>query len=795
MRPVPTCLLSVFLLTSMFQADARDFYVAPDGKDSGPGTRTAPFASLTRARDAVRAVAGREAVTVNVADGIYYLPETLVFTPADSGTKEAPVLYRAQNRGGVVVSGGTHLQLQWEPWKNGIFCAKVPAGLDTDQLFINGERQILARYPNFDPKQRIFSGYAADAVSSTRARGWSDPVGGIFHAMHIHQWGGFSYVITGKEADGSLRFDGGWQGNRASKPHETLRMVEGILEELDAPGEWFLARKTNTLYFLPPSGVDLATAKVEVVRLRHLVEFRGSEQQPVRFVTMRGFTFRHTAHTFMLTKEPLLRSDWTIYRGGAVLFEGAEDCTLEDGFFDQVGGNSVFVSNYNRRLAVRGCRIEKSGAGGVTFVGDPAAVRSPLFEYGQKQSRGSIDPAAGPKTNNYPADCLVEDCLITLTGRVEKQSTGVGIDMASRITVRHCSIYDMPRAGINIGDGCWGGHVIEFCDIFDTVKETGDHGSFNSWGRDRYWNLTGWNPQAEPEVAFLDVVEPIILRNTRWRCDHGWDIDLDDGSSHYQIYNNLCLNGGIKLREGYRRIVWNNILVNGSFHPHVWYRDSGDRFYNNIVMAAHRGVQVPTENVRGEEIDRNLFFGVPKEEIEKNAFAGWDKLSVTADPLFLDPATGDFRVRDDSPALKLGFRNFSMDEFGVQSPALKALARTPKLPALRIAIPTEPTKPAEKNHSWQGAIVRNLEGEAYSAFGVSKDSGGVILMEVPAGSGAAKAGLQANDLVQSLNGTRVRNIDELLRIQKEAGAKSLSVGYVRNQQALTLSLGNRDGEK
>ena len=45
----------------------------------------------------------------------------------------------------------------------------------------------------------------------------------------------------------------------------------------------------------------------------------------------------------------------------------------------------------------------------------------------------------------------------------------------------------MPRAGINVGDGCWGGHVIEFCDIFDTVTETGDHGSFNSWGRDRFW--------------------------------------------------------------------------------------------------------------------------------------------------------------------------------------------------------------------------------------------------------------------------------------------------------------------
>ena len=50
-------------------------------------------------------------------------------------------------------------------------------------------------------------------------------------------------------------------------------------------------------------------------------------------------------------------------------------------------------------------------------------------------------------------------------GRVEKQATGVEISMSRDITVRHCSIYEVPRAGINIGDGCWGGNVIEFCDV------------------------------------------------------------------------------------------------------------------------------------------------------------------------------------------------------------------------------------------------------------------------------------------------------------------------------------------
>ena len=212
---------------------------------------------------------------------------------------------------------------------------------------------------------------------------------------------------------------------------------------------------------------------------------------------------------------------------------------MADCEFDQLGGNAVFVNNYNRRVPIRGCYIHDSGGNGVAFVGDPKAVRNPLFEYGQRQDYATIDKTPGPQTDNYPADCIVEDCLITRIGRVEKQAAGVQISMAQGITVRHCSIYEMPRAGINISEGTFGGHVIEFCDVFDTVLETGDHGSFNSWGRDRFWGLKDAPAEELPQLALLDVVKPNILRNSRWRCDHGWDVDLDDGSSNYEIYNNL----------------------------------------------------------------------------------------------------------------------------------------------------------------------------------------------------------------------------------------------------------------
>jgi hypothetical protein len=93
----------------------------------------------------------------------------------------------------------------------------------------------------------------------------------------------------------------------------------------------------------------------------------------------------------METKEPLLRSDWTIYRGGAVVFNGAEDCLIADCEFDQVGGNGIFVNNYNRRITVRGTHIHGAGASAICFVGDPNSVRNPLFEYHLTQSYADID--------------------------------------------------------------------------------------------------------------------------------------------------------------------------------------------------------------------------------------------------------------------------------------------------------------------------------------------------------------------------------------------------------------------
>ena len=770
---------------------AQPYFVSPSGNDANPGTLKKPFATVQRAQQATRQKHGE----VFLRSGTYYLPAPLVFTSEDSGTKDAPVVFQNYRGEKPVISGGVRLDhLNWQPYTKGIFQAQVPTDLLTEEIFVNGERQILARYPNFDPKAGYFNGFAADAVSKERAARWANPVGGYYHAMHPAFWGDFTWRITGKDTNNQVKLEGGWQNNRGAAAHPQIRIVENIFEELDAPGEWFLNPNTHTLFFYPPSGLDLKKAVIEATCLRTLVEFRGDEQHPAKWITLRGLTFRQAARTVMDTREPLVRTDWSIYRGGAIFFNGAEDCALEDSFIDQVGGNAVFVNNYNRRVTIRGTQIAKAGASGICFIGDPQAVRSPLFNYYQTHQLAEIDRTPGPKSNNYPADCLVDDCLIHLTGRVEKQTAGVEIDLAQNITVRHCSIYDLPRSGINIGDGCWGGHGIEFCDIFDTVKETGDHGSFNSWGRDRFWRpnideVNFWVKQA-PELPLLDVVKPIVLANNRWRCDHGWDIDLDDGSSNYVITNNLCLHGGIKNREGYRRIVENNVMVDNGYHPHVWYDECGDIFRHNIIWTEYHPANMHRPPW-GKEMDFNLVqktgasTSAPATQLQQQS--GRDEHSIEADAWFVDPAHGDYRVKNGSPALAQGFLSFPMDQFGVQKPELKAIARTPQLPpskTSRAASTARDTKPT----MWLGVRVRNINDEGeMSAFGLPGVTG-VLVLEVPVDSALSKAGLRKNDVVLSVNGKKTADTASLLRQIPAWPAGPLKIGVSRDQREMVVRL-------
>ena len=777
--------LSVFFLIGALLCSPvfgqKKIFIASNGNDQAIGSFQQPVATVQQAiLLAIQTNVGK--VELLFRKGVYYLDSMILLSAAS--LKGKTVLLSAFNNEAVIISGAKKVTVSWKKYNSNIYVATVALDFIPDAMFVNGKQMVMARYPNYDSAARVFNGVAADAISEQRVKKWKDPAGGFFHALHSGEWGSFHYRMMGKQEDGSLQMEGGWQNNRPAPLHREFRFVENIFEELDAPGEWYFDKANQKIYYYPLSETDLKGGSVELSRLKTLLYLKGDESNPLNNITIRKIKFTQTKRVLMEAHEPLLRSDWMLHRSGALLLEGTQHFSISDCVFDQLGATAVMVSGFNKGTTISNNHFKELGGSGVCFVGDVSAVRSPAFKYEQFLDYRNIDQRPGPQNNRFPKNGMVYNNLIHDIGRIEKQATGVEISMSEGITVKNNTIYNTPRAGINIGDGTWGGHLIEYNDVFNTVQETGDHGSFNSWGRDRYWNSNRKYMDSitavHPEIILLDAQKTTVIRNNRFRCDHGWDIDLDDGSSNYHIYNNICLNGGIKLREGFHRTVENNIMINNSFHPHVWFKQSEDVFRKNIVTRNYYPVAIP---YWGKEVDANLFADAASLVKARNNQT--DKHSLFGDPLFVNAAKGDYRVSAKSPALLIGFKNIDAAHIGVQG-YLKSVALKVSIPSLIVAS-TVKEKTAEV--AWLDVVLRNVNGLGdRSAFGLSSENG-VIVISVKSTKGSAVSGLQPKDVLLAVDDKPINNIFDLFSHYQRVNWQGKMKGTImRSQQIETINI-------
>jgi len=307
----------------------------------------------------------------------------------------------------------------------------------------------------------------------------------------------------------------------------------------------------------------------ETAELDELIRIDGeSSDRPAHDIELSGLAFSRTSRTlFTGIFEPVSLSDWSIVRKAAVRLRNTERIRVEGSTFTDLGGNAVFVDGYGRDDVIDDNEFAGSGASDVVVLGLESAARQ-ASTWGSVQTTMS-DTTPGPQSEDYPRDITVSNNLMTRMGRYEKQSAGVQISRAARVTVAHNTIHDGPRAAINIGDGTWGGHRILANDIWDMVRETGDHGPINTWGRDRFWPIGDATDAQRRSWSALDQLATTVIEGNRIRHDSAWAVDLDDGSSHYVIRHNLFLDAGTKFREGFGRSVVGNVYVNGGAHFHV----------------------------------------------------------------------------------------------------------------------------------------------------------------------------------------------------------------------------------
>lgn len=807
------------------------YYVALNGNDKNDGTLSTPFKTIERARDQIRTLRTRQdksAVTVFFREGVYRFLRPFVLTAEDSGNEGQPVKYCSYKNEKVVFSGSSLFQPQWSKYNETIWVSDVrfpkDQGFTTRNLYVNDNSCPLARYPDLTEGKRPFGGVAADCLSAERVTKWKSPEGAYIHGMQHGKWGSVHYKMLKTKESGVphlelVSINTSTMYNEAQLDLQD-RYVENVFEELDKPKEWFYEKKSEKLYFYPSKGMQQKdTAQYEMPVTANLIELKGSIQKPVRNIVFDGIHFEKTLSTWYLTSEHLPVGDYVIYRGATVYMEGTEFCKIQNCQFRQLGGNGVMMSFYNRNSSVEGCRFEDLQANGIVLVGGRDAMRdSPWCEVTDethtedlstrwgyfltykiwkepvRETFPSTDLTPGPRTENYPRYCLIENNLITRAGELEKQAAGVLLSMCAENRVNHNTIYDLPRAGICINDGSWGGNIIENNDVFHTVLSTADHGPFNSWGRDRHWTMkmhgvVKSGDEHAKERSRLDSYIPTIIRHNRFAHtidNHSWGIDLDDGSSNFHIYDNLTIGCSVKLREGFYRVVENNIFV-GKYPPgkHVCFQDTEDIIRRNIYVDTEADVffeGIYSKPSQKKEYDYNLYYSLVADSLNAvltgsveegylplMSLAQWqskgnDKHSIIADPLFEDLKSGNFKLKAGSPAYKIGFKEFSLDNFGTFTLELRKEAIEAHK---RFDAPIVPLKKAQgiddtsKIRKWMGAKVKNMTTEGEKSVAGIDDIKGVILTEVPEESILYKYGARTGDVVLKVNGKEVVNIESL----------------------------------
>ena len=694
-----------------------------------------PFATLERARYAVRELKGKQGpsgpIRVMVRGGKYFLDRTLTFGLEDSGSREFPITYKAYGEEKPILSGGKRIT-NWKPYRGAIFQAELAGTKGGEwkfrQLFLNGKRQIRARYPKFDPNNPLYGGWLfiegpAEERSQnsfvyrpgTFQRRWAKPTEAEVVIFPGAGWNDTTASI--KTMDDSRRIitlardirnqdRPPWFSPFPLLPGGRFR-VENLLEELDQPGEWCLDSEDGIVYFWPPSGSIKSADEIVVPALDTLMDIRGAS-----WLVISGFTFTETGDGEDMHRDGLdgygaqFLTVGYKYCGEALHLRDAQHCVIEKNHFYAVGGNAIYLERYNTRNVIRQNEISHAGANGVCLLGNYVPVNA--------ASASSVNGK-----QRLPIFNEVVDNYIHHSGVLNKYVAGVFLGVSDGNLIAHNRIEYLPHHAINLGLNGFGRNILEYNEIHHVCLELCDTGAINSWMDNetsdiKVGHVIRFNLIADVPGCMTDQEGRILTPDGN---AHG--IYLDNNSSNNFVYGNVIVRPsatGIIIHGGENNFMENNIIVDagttgaggGTRQIAYWPASApsfltGNRFCRNIVyhskwntplvlfdfqldppwIGKGDNATVLQNQIVGQS-SGNVFFRTdageyiigrlvvePKPGTRELSLAEWRKLgydsdSQIADPLFVDPMHDDYRLKPDSPAFRLGFIRIDMAKIGMR---------------------------------------------------------------------------------------------------------------------------------
>ncbi len=666
-----------------------DFYVSINGDDTWSGKRPdpcpdgadGPFRTLERARDEVRlklsaGAGGARGAVVAVRGNFYPRDKTFELGWEDSGGDNAPVTYMACPGETVVLAGGhavppdafgpvtdaavldrleaaarSHV-LQADLQAIGIadpgsFPDRYQGAPAVPELFFNGRRMTLARWPNegWTTIARIVDGGSdyrgtrggVFEYSGERPTRWNLDDGVWLHGYWRFDW--HDEVIRVQAIDHETRritlaaqsVYGVGQGNPSPRRYYALN----LLEELDRPGEYYIDSRAGRLYFWPPAPLTGALVVLSTLK-GPLVSFENASE-----VILRGFIVEAT-------------------QGNGIEVRGGRRVRIEACTVRNTRGQAIVVSGGTEHR-VEDCDIYDTGTGGITLSGGERRTLAPA---GHEAIGNHIRRFARHKRTYSNALSL----------------KGVGNRAA------HNLVHDAPHQAIAIAGN---DHLFEYNIVHDVCLETDDTGAL----------YKGRNPSSRGNV----------IRFNFWRdigrpMGHGSAaVYFDDGDGGEKVFGNIFLRcgdpgqgsfGAVFSHGGHDNLAENNIFIDcpRALGSSPW---DDARWRSRVLGSGGEGWDWDNKLLREVDITQPPYttrypelagFMDPRpgqlrvNRAARNVFVrcgeaaggNWqvpagDNWATDHDPGFVDAAAGDYRLKGDAEVFTRlpGFQAIPFEKIGL----------------------------------------------------------------------------------------------------------------------------------
>lgn len=697
------------------------FYVARNGNDSwsgrlagaNAGKTDGPFATLERARSAARkhTAAGAHA-GVRIRQGVYSFDRTLLLDSTDSGTKEHPIVWSACAGETVRFIGGksiggfhpvtdpTVLKRIHSRIRSAILVADMKAQGVTDfgvlpkrmNLYFRGARMTVARYPNQGwltiaavpqtagpilhqgDKKVIKNGLPAGRhcgvfqYGGNRPSGWARTSDIWMHGYWVWDWRDGYQRVASLDTLAHMVYP--------AEPHHGYGYQQGqrfyflnVLEELDTPGEWVLDEEQGLLYFWPPS--NLRTGDVTVSLLKEPMILLDA----VSHVQFQALTFEGS-------------------RACAIKVRGGSNNTIAGCTVRNIDNDTSLIIDGGRENGIRSCEIYDVGSTGIRITGG---------------DRKTLTPAGNYATNNH---------IQRFGGIVQAFNGGVFLQGVGNV-ISHNRIHNAPFSGIQYYGN---DHIIEFNDIYDLAHESGDVGGINTGAdysdqgtmirfnyihdshgygeggfRAIYLDLPGSNTtlfgnilaNVDIGVFFNSGRDNVVENNVFVNCHPSVNIYVWPHTSYFHAggaWNLVEKLHDIRYREApyslrypklpsyldsadlgmpYGHAVINNISVGGTWldlsegmdFTHV-------RVEKNLI--ADSMLMVVTRKWYPDFDPYHIGYAAEYSRSDSTLAGELIKRgNLLADPGFVNVHGGDFSLKAESPAWKLGFRKIPFEQIGL----------------------------------------------------------------------------------------------------------------------------------